>query len=196
LDRYDEALKCAEQAVALESNNTDAWVALGIAASSLDNYERALEAFRKAAEVGKPSAELWRLQAIALWFLTRYDEALKCAQQAVTLEPNNADAWVALGRAASGLGNHERALEAFRKDYPGSRENIEQALVWDWSRDPWAMACETIGLRPGMLSKLWPHFTQPCGRIHFAGAYCDNLNHGQDAATRSAHRVAHAIDAA
>ena len=88
------------------------------------------------------------------------------------------------------------AIDAFRKNYPGSRENVEQALVWDWSRDPWAVACETIGLRPGELPKIWPRFTQPCGRIYFAGAYCDNLNHGQDAATRSAHRVAHAIDSA
>jgi monoamine oxidase len=86
------------------------------------------------------------------------------------------------------------ALDAFRKHYTGSREDIEQALVWDWSRDPWAMACETDICRPGELSNLWPWLIQPCGRISFAGAYCDNLNHGQEAATRSANRVAVQID--
>ena len=34
------------------------------------------------------------------------------------------------------------------------------------------------------------------GGEKFAGAYCDNLNWGQEAATRSAHRVARAIDEA
>jgi len=34
------------------------------------------------------------------------------------------------------------------------------------------------------------------GRVHFAGAYADNLNWGMEAATRSANRVAEAIDAA
>ena len=37
---------------------------------------------------------------------------------------------------------------------------------------------------------------EPVGRVHFAGAYTDNLNWGQEAATRSANRVADAIDAA
>ena len=36
----------------------------------------------------------------------------------------------------------------------------------------------------------------PVGRIHFAGSYADNLNWGQEAATRSANRVAIAIDKA
>jgi monoamine oxidase len=86
-----------------------------------------------------------------------------------------------------------RALDAFRKAYPGSKEDIEQALVWDWSRDPWASACETIALRPGELPKIWPHVTRPCGRVYFAGAYCDSLNRGQESATRSALRVAEDI---
>ena len=34
---------------------------------------------------------------------------------------------------------------------------------------------------------------EPHERIHFVGAYADNLNWGMEAATRSAHRVAEAI---
>jgi monoamine oxidase len=36
----------------------------------------------------------------------------------------------------------------------------------------------------------------PHGRIHFVGAYADNLDWGMEAATRSANRVAEAIDCA
>jgi monoamine oxidase len=89
----------------------------------------------------------------------------------------------------------DAALEAFRGRYPGKLDTIEQAMIIDWSRDPWAMACETLTYRPGELTKFWPALMQAEGRIHFAGAYCDNLNWGQEAATRSGKRVALAIDA-
>lgn len=87
----------------------------------------------------------------------------------------------------------DRALDAFRQFYPRSNDTIEHAAIIDWSRDPWCMACETSGYKPGELKKLWPALIQPHGRIHFAGAYCDNLNWGQEAATRSANRIAQAI---
>ena len=90
----------------------------------------------------------------------------------------------------------EEAVKAFRQYYPGKSEDIEQALVIDWGRDPWAMACERIYYSPGELPKYWPKVIEPHGRIHFAGAYADNLSWGQEAATRSANRVAEAIDKA
>jgi monoamine oxidase len=88
----------------------------------------------------------------------------------------------------------DKALETFRERYPGKHDTIERAMIVDWSRDPWCPACETIAYRPGELTKFWPAVIEPHGRIHFAGAYCDNLNWGQEAATRSANRVAKAID--
>lgn len=90
----------------------------------------------------------------------------------------------------------ERALSVFRAHNPARRDTIESVQVVDWSRDPWCLACETTAYRPGELTKFWPAIIEPYGRIHFAGAYCDNLNWGQEAATRSANRVAKAIDAA
>jgi monoamine oxidase len=96
------------------------------------------------------------------------------------------------GTAQGGV-KPEAALAVFKKHYPGKHENIERAMVIDWSRDPWAMACETTGYKPGDLMRFWPRIIEPHGRVHFAGAYCDNLNWGQEAATRSAYRVAEAI---
>ncbi|HEX6544785.1 MAG TPA: FAD-dependent oxidoreductase, partial [Bryobacteraceae bacterium] len=85
---------------------------------------------------------------------------------------------------------------AFRAHYPTRRDTIEKAMAVDWSKDPWCLACETTSYKPGELTKFWPAIIEPYGRIHFAGAYCDNLNWGQEAATRSANRVAKAIHAA
>lgn len=90
----------------------------------------------------------------------------------------------------------EKALETFRASYPAKHDTIDRAMIVDWSLDPWCLACETTAYRPGELTKFWPAIIEPYGRIYFAGAYCDNLNWGQEAATRSANRVAKAIDAA
>jgi monoamine oxidase len=95
---------------------------------------------------------------------------------------------------ASGAGTADRALATFRKFYPGRSEDIEKTHVVVWPLDPWASACERTSYRPGQLAKFWPVLIEPHGRIHFAGAYADNLNWGMEAATRSANRVAEAID--
>jgi monoamine oxidase len=50
-----------------------------------------------------------------------------------------------------------------------------------------------VSYRPGELVKYWPALVEPHGRVHFCGAYADNLNWGMEAATRSANRVAQAI---
>lgn len=101
-----------------------------------------------------------------------------------------------LAGTASGAGTAERALATFRKFYPGRSEDIEKTHVVVWALDPWASACERTSYRPGQLAKFWPVLIEPYGRIHFAGAYADNLNWGMEAATRSANRVAEAIDRA
>jgi len=97
---------------------------------------------------------------------------------------------------AQGLTSAEDALATFRRFYPGQSDDIEQALVIDWASDPWAMACEPVNYAPGELPKFWPLVIQPHGRVHFVGAYADNLGWGMEAATRSANRVAKAIDEA
>jgi monoamine oxidase len=97
---------------------------------------------------------------------------------------------------AQGLTSADDALATFRRFYPGKSDDIEQAFVIDWAQDPWAMACEPVNYAPGELPKFWPVIIQPQGRIHFVGAYADNLGWGMEAATRSANRVANAIDEA
>ena len=95
---------------------------------------------------------------------------------------------------AAPMTSGESALKVFRRYYSGHSENIERVFVHDWSQDPWVMACETVNYAPGELTRLWPALSEPYGRIHFAGAYADNLNWGQEAATRSANRAAERID--
>jgi monoamine oxidase len=97
---------------------------------------------------------------------------------------------------ASGFTSADDALKTFRRHYPGRGDDIEQAFVIDWAQDPWAMACEPVSYAPGQLRRFWPRVIEPEGRIQFVGAYADNLGWGMEAATRSANRVARAIDQA
>ncbi len=102
---------------------------------------------------------------------------------------------VALMGTGPGGVSAQRALAAFREVYPG-RDTIEQALVRDWTKEQFAYTCERLNFPMGQLHKFWPHVMTPHGRIHFAGAYADNLNWGMEAATRSANRVAEEIEQA
>ena len=92
--------------------------------------------------------------------------------------------------------NPLRSLEAFKALYPGNKVTIEHALVKDWSKDLFAPTCERLAFPLNSLNKFWPHLMTPYKRMHFAGAYADNLNWGMEAATRSANRVAEEIDKA
>ncbi len=100
-----------------------------------------------------------------------------------------------MGTCPGGI-SAQRALAGFRKIYPGKRDTIELALIRDWTRETFAYTCERLHFPIGQLKKFWPNVISPHGRIHFAGAYADNLNWGMEAATRSANRVAKEIDQA
>ncbi len=103
---------------------------------------------------------------------------------------------VALMGTCPGGVSAQRALAAFRQIYPGKRDTIEQALIKDWTKETYAFTCERLHFPMGQLHKFWPTIMKPEGRIHFAGAYADNLNWGMEASTRSANRVAKEIDEA
>ena len=100
---------------------------------------------------------------------------------------------VALMGSGPGNVSAQRALASFREIYPG-KDSIEQALVKDWTKEEFAYTCERLPFTLGGLAKFWPHVMTTEGRIHFAGAYADNLNWGMEAATRSANRVAKEIE--
>jgi monoamine oxidase len=102
---------------------------------------------------------------------------------------------IVLGTGAGGI-SPQRALATFRELYPGKGDTIEQAIGRDWTGQPFSSTCERLPFPIGELKKFWPNIMKPHGRIHFAGAYADNLNWGTEAATRSANRVAKEIDGA
>ena len=102
------------------------------------------------------------------------------------------DRGILIGAASAGT-TAEQALDVYRQRYPGKEIEIEQAMVHSWIEDKWTPFCERQVFGLNQLRKFWPEIIKPHGRIHFAGAYADNLSWGQEAATRSASRVAREI---
>ena len=100
---------------------------------------------------------------------------------------------IVLGTGPGGI-SPQRALAAFRELYPGKGDTIEQALGRDWTKEKFSPTCERLNFPMGELHKFWPELMKPAGRIHFAGAWADNLNWGMEASTRSANRVANELD--
>jgi monoamine oxidase len=92
-------------------------------------------------------------------------------------------------------GGRTEPLAAFRRFYPGKWPTVEQAIVHNWAKDPWAFGCEGLPLPLGQLKRFWPEILEPVGRAHFAGSFADNIPWGMGAATRSSNRVVAAIDA-
>jgi monoamine oxidase len=121
------------------------------------------------------------------------DPSLELCWQTATEVPTRRG--MLIGRGSAGT-SAKQALAAFRKLYPGKSHRVENTLVYDWSQNRWASMCETLEYPTGVLTKVWPAIIEPVGRIFFAGAYADNMNWGQEAATRSANRVARQINQA
>ncbi len=99
---------------------------------------------------------------------------------------------ILIGSAAPGT-TENQALDAYRSRYPGKSVEIEHTIAHQWFMDRWAPVCERESFRVGHLAKFIPNIMEAVGRIHFVGAYADNLNWGMEAATRSAHRVTRTI---
>lgn len=102
---------------------------------------------------------------------------------------------IVLGTGPGGV-SPQRALAAFREVYPGKKDTIELAIGRDWTKETFSPTCERLPFPIGQLKRFWPQVMKSEGRIHFAGAYADNLNWGTEAATRSANRVANQINQA
>ncbi|HWB52881.1 MAG TPA: FAD-dependent oxidoreductase [Tepidisphaeraceae bacterium] len=94
----------------------------------------------------------------------------------------------------AGVATPEKAVAAYRRQYPGKSEDIEESFVVNWTTDPWSAVCLPAPLPPGVLSKYWPEMIEPVGRVHFAGVYADNYPFGMEAAVRSAQRATHEIE--
>jgi monoamine oxidase len=97
-----------------------------------------------------------------------------------------------IGQARTSLA--ENSFARFRALYPGKSQDIEQAMLVNWTLDPYAGTCLPLGWTPGETAKFWPELIRPYGRIHFASVATHCFPNGLEAGVRAAKVTAEAID--
>jgi len=86
LDSAEPALKCFEEALALEPNNAEAFVRKGMALEKLQDWEQALESYDRAIEADQFMTVAYLYRGGVCNRLQRYREALESYEQALRTE--------------------------------------------------------------------------------------------------------------
>lgn len=113
VERYEEALGCADKALTLNPNSAAAWCIKGIVLLALKRYEEALPCLSEALALYPEFAVAWIIKGAALCALKRYEEALPYFDKALTLHPKAAQAWNGKGVTVYALKRHEEALHCY-----------------------------------------------------------------------------------
>jgi monoamine oxidase len=85
-----------------------------------------------------------------------------------------------------------RLLAEIERIFPGARGLAGQAVVTDWTNDPWSLGAYSAPA-PGQLAAAWPLMHQPHGRVWLAGEHTDEHAGFMEGALASADRVAAAL---
>jgi uncharacterized protein with PIN domain len=111
LDRYKEAMECAEIAIKINSKNEIPWVIKGNALSKMGEQVEALKAFNEAIKLNPGYEVAWNNKGNALARMKKYDDALRCYDEAIRLVPRYREAWVNKGYVLAKLGKYKDAAE-------------------------------------------------------------------------------------
>jgi tetratricopeptide (TPR) repeat protein len=113
LGRYEEALKCFDEALEINYKDSNVWNNKGSALYQLGRYEEAIICYDEALEINTKDGNIWNNKGLALYQLGRYEEALKCFDEALEINYKDSNVWNNKGSALYQLGRYEEALKCF-----------------------------------------------------------------------------------
>ncbi|WP_236504399.1 tetratricopeptide repeat protein, partial [Tychonema sp. BBK16] len=113
LKRHDEALKCLDKAIEVDSNYARAWAYKGDVLDDLKRYDEALVFYDRAIALDANYQWAWANRGSVLNNLKRYDEALASFDRAIELDPNDKWDWVKRGDVLDNLKRYDEALVSF-----------------------------------------------------------------------------------
>lgn len=126
-----EAKRLAQQSLAQQPDNAQAWVILGRAARLLGDGEGAIAAVRQAAQLAPARAEPAFLLC-AMLLKRASPEAQSLLGQILTRFPNEAAGWAEVGQVLMETGKHEAALICFTRAAhakPGFQVKLQCGLI-------------------------------------------------------------------
>jgi DNA-binding helix-hairpin-helix protein with protein kinase domain/Flp pilus assembly protein TadD len=114
-NKYAEAAKVYQQAVALKPDMAEAQHELGYALYRLGKYQESIAAAKQAISLNPNNADTYRNLGQDYEALGNWREAYSAFQSAVKLAPNDATSYYNLGLVLRRLQDNAQALEAYRK---------------------------------------------------------------------------------
>ncbi|MDO9051463.1 MAG: LytR C-terminal domain-containing protein [Methylotenera sp.] len=112
-NRFDQAIKAYENALAVDSSFVEARNGLGVIYSRQGKYREAIEAFQIAIQQAPKAAHLYSNMGYAYYLQGRYVESVAALKQAAALDPTNQRALNNLGLAYAKTGGKSESAQAF-----------------------------------------------------------------------------------
>lgn len=125
---YTGAVQRYEQAVAVQPDLAEAWVALAVLYDHLDRYDDMQAALARADALIADQLRLELLLARQYELVQEYDMALEHAERAVQVSPASAEAYLTRGGIHDSRGDRDLALADFERASDLAREQGEDAL--------------------------------------------------------------------
>jgi tetratricopeptide (TPR) repeat protein len=113
LGRREEAIRCCDEALAIDPRDAFAWSNKGSALSELGRHEEAISCYEQALAIDPRDVVAWSNKGKVLSALGRREEAIGCYDQALALDPRYAGAWNNKGSALANLGRREEAISCY-----------------------------------------------------------------------------------
>jgi tetratricopeptide (TPR) repeat protein len=115
--QFDQALELIDQAIALDPNNSEAYVLKGIALSQTNQPDAATDALRQAITLSPYNAKAYYNLAVHLYSIGKKNEAMDMAREAVNIDPKHSGARELVTRIENE--RHPQPAEPRPSAYPG-----------------------------------------------------------------------------
>lgn len=113
--RLDEAIEAFQTALNIDPKYEKALNNLGVSRYQQGNYAEAVDLFSQALRINPANVESSINIGMIYFLAQRWDEALAAFQQALKYNPRSAEAHYNLGLFWERQGDHEKAVQAYRK---------------------------------------------------------------------------------
>jgi tetratricopeptide (TPR) repeat protein len=131
MEEFDKAELFYSKAVAVNNQNVEGWIGLGICALETEDYDGSILHFNKALAIEPENHEIWVYLAEAFINKNEPDEAMNAYQKALALESYQPDTWLSIGNLYLDLGLYNEALASYTEalSQDSTLENIHLFLA-------------------------------------------------------------------
>ena len=134
--KYSEAITLYDKVLAIDTNNTDALINMGLALASLGKPEEAITYYDKVLAIQSSNTDALYNKAAALGDLEKNDEAIKYYDLALAIDTNNTDALINIGAALVGLEKYDEAIIYYDKVTTLEPNNTDASKGKDFALRP------------------------------------------------------------